>query len=108
MSLPKNKSKIENSDKKSIGNKFKKDDMLDFIDKELKMFNKDSNNDKQLILNKNSKINLQNNSLNNKNMNLQLKNLPSGMVNQNISLSLKKNNNQPVLPNDLISNILYY
>lgn len=102
MSLSKNKSKKESVEKNNVSSKTKKDDMMDFIDKELKMFNKHSNLQRE----PNNNLNLINNTSlnNNKNINPSLNTNPANPNNNfNLALSLKKNLNQPVMPNTQIS-----
>jgi len=103
MSLSKNKNKKESAEKNNISSRVKKDDMMDFIDRELKMFNKQSNFAKE----PNDNLNIINNSSinNNKNINPSLNYNPKNPNNNvNLGLSLKMNLNQPIMPNSQISN----
>jgi len=105
MSLSKNKIKKENFEKNTISNKIKKDDMMDFIDKELKIFNKQSNLPKE----PNNMVNNNLNVINDKNTNSTLNsNLNIIKTNVNIGLSLQKNLNQPIIPNSQIGIFYFY
>lgn len=123
MSLPKNKLKKDNIDNKiTSGNKNKKDNIGDFIENELKMFEKQFNNKDQdpminFSKNTNNLTNLNNiNPLKHQNANasaaknilpnqkivLNSKNLRNTNTLNLGSFNLKRTSDQPIIPNNQI------
>lgn len=117
MSFPKKNNKKENNDKNPTANKFKKDDMLDFIEKEFQIFkpsDKILNNDNipSMITNNKNTNPVINNVQTNKNILINpkimsnLSNLTNSK-NQSLPINIKKSTDQPIIPNSKISNIKY-